>query len=199
MKFKIKKGDYPTLEQWIDSVHQLPKKYSTLLIGIDGCGGAGKSTLAKVLSEKWPNVTVVHMDDFYFPSKQKINKPPAQKPIGADCDWKRVLAQVIEPISKGKQARYQRYDWNTDQLAEWHDVPAGEIVIIEGVYSTRMELANYYDFTIWIDCLRETRLDRGLARDGEEARDMWENNWMIAEDYYLEKHRPQDRANLVIE
>ncbi|TWE04987.1 uridine kinase [Neobacillus bataviensis] len=199
MEFKVKKGEFPSFKQWINSVPDLPRKQSTLLIAIDGCGGSGKSTLAKCISDKWPGVTIVHMDDFYFPSEQIIQRPPLQKPIGADVDWLRVLKQVIEPISQDRTARYQRYDWDSDKLAEWHDVPIGNIVIIEGVYSSRYELADYYDFTIWVDCPRETRLARGLERDGESALDIWENNWMIAEDLYVKEHRPQGRADLVVE
>lgn len=41
---------------------QLPKQQQTLLVGIDGGGGAGKSTLAAKLSEFSDQVTIVHMD-----------------------------------------------------------------------------------------------------------------------------------------
>jgi len=138
------------------------------------------------------------MDDFYFPSDQIIHAPPTQKPVGADCDWKRVLNQVVDPISQDQKGYYQRYDWETDQLAEWHTVPLEGIVIVEGVYSTRNELSNLYDFTIWVDCPRETRLIRGIERDGEEARGIWEDNWMISEDMYMKKHRPHKRSDLVV-
>jgi uridine kinase len=170
-----------------------------LLIGIDGCGGSGKSALANKLQDECFNVTIVHMDDFHLPSSQLINTHPKKKPIGADFDWKRVLHQVLESISQNKEGRYQRYDWEIDGLAEWHTVPVRGIVIIEGVYSIREELANKYDFTVWVDCPRETRLSRGLERDGEEARDMWENNWMISEDIYVEEHKPYGRADFVVD
>ncbi|QAS54550.1 uridine kinase family protein [Halobacillus litoralis] len=169
-----------------------------MLIGIDGCGGSGKSTLANKLSDECSNVMIVHMDDFYLPSSQIIKKDPKQKPIGADFDWKRVLNQVIEPIRQNKAGYYQRYDWDANELAEWHTVPVGGIVIIEGVYSIRNELANKYDFTIWVDCPRKTRLSRGVERDGEEMREMWEKNWMASEDIYMEEHKPHERADHIV-
>lgn len=198
MNFQVKKGELDSIERLIKSIGKIPKKQLTLLIGIDGCGASGKSTLANLLKEECPNVSLVHMDDFYLPSDQIIQVPPFQKPIGADFDWKRVLKQVLDPISQDKSGYFQRYDWETDLLAEWHHVPIGGIVIIEGVYSTRKELVDHYDFTIWVDCPRETRLLRGIERDGEDAREMWENNWMISEDIYLKVHEPQERANLVV-
>ncbi|MCM3340579.1 AAA family ATPase [Paenibacillus sp. MER TA 81-3] len=187
------------MEQLVGSIDKIPKKQSALLIGIDGCGGSGKSTLAHKLKEECSDVTIVHMDDFYLPSALIQNTPPTNKPVGADFDWQRVLSQVLEPISQDKGGHYQRYDWETDSLAEWHTVPIGGIVIIEGVYSIRKELANKYDFMIWVDCLREIRLARGVERDGEAARDTWENNWMIAEDIYMEEHNPNERADLVVD
>ncbi|WP_257209011.1 uridine kinase [Bacillus sp. AFS031507] len=185
-------------EQLVSSINSIPQKQQTLLIGIDGCGGSGKSTLANKLKDEFSNVTVVHMDDFYLPSSQLIKTHPEKKNIGADFDWKRVLNQVLEPISQNREGRYQRYDWETDDIAEWHTVPIGGIVIIEGVYSIRNELANKYDFTIWVDCPREIRLSRGLERDGEEARFIWENNWMISEDIYVENQKPFERVDLIV-
>ncbi|SMQ86757.1 Uridine kinase [Bacillus sp. OV166] len=198
MNFKAIKGEFKTFEQLVKSIDSIPKKQSTLLIGIDGCGGSGKSTFANKLKDEFSNVTVVHMDDFYLPSLKHINTNPKQKPIGADFDWKRILDQVLEPISQNKEGHYQRYDWENDDLAEWHTVPVGGTVVIEGVYSIRTELADKYDFTIWVDCPRETRLARGLERDSEEARDMWENNWMISEDIYVEEDKPFERADLLV-
>lgn len=197
MSFKIKNHEFNNLEQLVSLISSISRKQSTLLIGIDGCGGSGKSTLAKKLKDECSNVTVVHMDDFYLSSSQrKIN--PEKEGIGVDFDWKRVLKQVLEPISQNKEGYYQRYDWEKDDLAEWHTVPIGGIVIIEGVYSLRNELANKYDYKIWVECPRETRLSRGLERDGEDARDMWENNWMISEDIYVVEHKPYERADLVV-
>lgn len=197
MNFKIIKGQFSSFKQLVDGINEISKKQSTLLIGIDGCGGSGKSTFADKIKEECSNVTIVHKDDFYLPSSQIINTHPTKKPIGADFDWKRLLNQVLEPIRHEKEGYYQRYDWETDSLAEWHTVPFGGIVIIEGVYSIRKEIADKYDFKMWVDCPREKRLSRGVDRDGEEAREMWENNWMISEDIYVEKHKPYERADIV--
>ncbi|WP_090990895.1 uridine kinase [Bacillus sp. OV322] len=181
----------------VSLINSISRKQSTLLIGIDGCGDSGKSTFANKLKVECSNVTVVHMDDFYLPSSQQIKTYPEKKIIGADFDLKRVLKHVLEPISQNKEGCYQRYDWETDDLAEWHTVPIGGIVIIEGVYSICIELSNKYDYTIWVECPREIRLSRGIERDREEARDIRENNWMISEDLYVEEQKTFERANLL--
>lgn len=198
VNFNSKKGDYVDSEQLINSINSIARKQKTLLIGIDGCGGSGKSTLANKLKMGCSDVTIVHMDDFYLPSSQRINAHPEEKPIGADFDWERMLKEVIEPLSQNKEGCYQRYDWEKDKLSEWHTVPIGGIVVIEGVYSLRNELMEKFDYTIWVDCPRDVRLSRGLMRDGEGAREMWVNNWMVSEDLYVEKHKPLEKAHLVV-
>ena len=74
----------------------------------------------------------------------------------------------------------------------------GEIVVIEGVYTLRQELADYFDLKVWVDCPRDKRLARGIERDGEGARDWWEKNWMVQEDSYVAAYKPFDKADLIL-
>ncbi|MEB9507198.1 NB-ARC domain-containing protein [Bacillus anthracis] len=180
----------------IERIQEKCTEQSVIIIGIDGCGGEGKSTLANKIKSNFSTVTIVHMDDFYLPSAKIVNENPTNKSIGVDFDWKRLLKEVLNPISNGLEGRY---NWEKGSLVGSHIVPAGGIVVIEGVYATRQELAGMYDLTIWVNCPRETRIKRGIARDGEAARDMWVNNWMVAEDMYVESHKPQEFADFIID
>jgi uridine kinase len=78
---------------------------------------------------------------------------------------------VLVPLSGGRGARYQRYDWPSDSLAEWREVASDRLVVVEGVYVLRRELRGYYEHRIWIEADRDVRLRRGLERDGEAARE----------------------------
>lgn len=161
----------------------MPRKQKTLLIGIDGFGGAGKSTLAQKIMNSFEDSTIVQMDDFYFKDH---------------FDWQRLKMQVLQPLSENLVSKYQRYNWQTENLAEWNKIEVGGIVIVEGVYSTRSELAGFYDYKIWVETPREVRLQRGIERDGELMRKMWENVWMPEEDFYAENDLPRERADLII-
>ncbi|MFJ7746466.1 uridine kinase [Peribacillus sp. NPDC097295] len=198
MNFPTIRGQH-TISKLIADIKKLPTEQTPYLIAIDGRGGSGKSTLAAYIQAQSQDVTIVHMDDFYLPSTRRTQIPPDKNLIGADYDWPRVCGQVLQPLTSGVEAVYQRYDWETDELAEWHSVPSGGTVIIEGTYSTRLELAPFYDFTIWVECPRDKRLARGIERDGEEMRPMWEDNWMVYEDLYVDAHGPRDRVNLVVD
>jgi uridine kinase len=182
-----------------DLLTSLPKKHSTLIVGIDAPGGAGKSIFTCALAKRLSRCTIVQMDDFFLPSWERIPGNPRKKPIGADFDWLRVFSQVLEPLLSERDGNYQRYDWGSDTLAEWHTVPTGGSVLVEGCYAMRNELIPAYDFTIWLECPRNIRLARGIARSGESIRARWENDWMIAEDLYREEQRPYERADLVVD
>jgi uridine kinase len=172
------------------------------IVGIDGLGGSGKSILADSISQRLELMhraaVTVHNDDFYLPSASRNQLPASLKPIGGDFDWVRLRDQVLAPLRSGRIAKYVRYDWPSDALAEQHEVKPRGIILIEGVYCTRVELRDFYDFRIWVDCPSEVRLSRGLARDGKSIRSTWVNEWIPAEDRYYHEHRPRASAHAVV-
>ena len=108
-------------------------------------------------------------------------------------------SEVLAPLAAGEPARYRRYDWERGELAGWHDVAGDGVVIVEGNYSTRPELRDYYDLTIWVEAPHDLRLARGVERDGEQARTRWLEDWMPEEDRYVEACSPAEHADLVVD
>ena len=194
MNFATLQGSL-TVSRLIDHIHTLSDRVP-YLIGIDGCKGAGKSSLAARIQMECPRAEIIHMDDFYLPSPQQSSLLPEHSPMGCNVDWRRLESQVLKPLSMVGVGRYQRYDREKDQLAEWRSVHEGGPVIVEGTFSTRKELEAYFDYTIWVECPRPLRLKRGLNRDPD--RQMWEENWMVYEDVYIQEHQPRERAGLLL-
>jgi uridine kinase len=154
------------------------------LVGIDGCGAAGKTTFAARLAQAAGDAPVVHTDDFASWDE------PTQW-------WPRMLAEVIEPLLSGNAASYRPYDWVQRRLAE--DVvtiqAAAPLVVIEGVGATRRAWRDRLVRRIWMDTSREERLRRGLERDGDHMREFWEW-WMAAEDRYVQEEQPDRYADI---
>jgi uridine kinase len=179
--------DHVSHRQAIDRIMAMNARTDgTCLVAIDGHGAAGKSTLARQIASELNNVAIVCLDDF------------GQAGV-VGWDRRRFRAQVLDPLLSGQPGRYQRWDWDSNRLAEWHDVPTGGIVIVEGVSSTRVELGTPWHLTIWVDAPEPVRLQRGIVRDGESMRDMWERVWIPGENAYVASQSPQTRADLVID
>ncbi len=150
----------------------------------DGPGGVGKSALAARVSEALGGLPVVHTDDFASWENQ--------------FDWyRRLLDQVLRPLADGGPARYQRFDWERNVLAEWHEVAPSPFLILEGVSASREAFRPYLTASVWIHTDRAERLRRGLHRDGAEALPRW-REWMASEDDNIAREQPDRRADLII-
>jgi uridine kinase len=161
-----------------------PAGMSTAIVAIDGLGGAGKSTLARTLAQRLCDAPVLHTDDF----------ASWENPLNW---WPRLLEQVLEPLARNEPGRYQRYDWDSRTLAEWHEVPVTKYLLIEGVSASRKAFQPFLAFSVWVETSRDERLRRGLERDGEDARAQWDE-WMAEENEYLKLERPAQRADLIV-
>ena len=169
-----------------------------LFVAIDGGAGAGKSMLARGIRDQLGSVSVVRTDDFFRP----LNEHPtaslsAEKLYELYFPWDRMRDEALIPLRRGKTAKYQRYDWSTDRLLEWISIEPAEIVLVEGVYSSRPELRPTLDAVIVVEAPRAERMRRVLARDPNGVDD-WLTPWMSAEDWYLNQIRPQDTADLLL-
>ena len=76
--------------------------------------------------------------------------------------------------------------------------PPADVVVLEGAYSCRPELAERLDLTVLLHVESGVRLDRLLERDGQPYRDDWLARWTEAEDYYFSVVRPPESFDLVL-
>jgi len=191
-----------TPSELLARLFELGAAQQTVLVAIDGLGGAGKTVLSEQLASGLKSSglisQVVHFDDFFLPSSERPHGSVDHKPVGGDFDWVRLHDEVLAQLRRGWAARYQVYDWRQDVLAETQAVAPGGIVIIEGVYSSRRELAPLYDLRVWVECPRALRLARCLERDGAESHARWEHDWMPMEDRYVVEHDPEAHADIIV-
>jgi uridine kinase len=159
-----------------------PGAVKVRVIAIDGLGGAGKSSLAALLAREL-DAPIVRTDDF------------AHWDNPTDW-WPDQLAHALEPLAAGKPAWYEPTSWDAEEKAPVMIEPA-EFVILEGVTASREAFRPYLACSVWVETPREVRLRRGLERDGPEARSQWEE-WMEAEDRYVERERPAEHSDCVL-
>ena len=178
-------GDRRVESFWYLAESILARPGGVRLVAVDGHGGAGKSTFATRLAAALGGAAVVHTDDF------------ATGEPGVEW-WPRLEREVIVPLSAGETARYRRWDWQGKRLAEWHAVEPMPAVVIDGVSSARPAAAEMLTCAIWVDAPAELRLQRGLERDGRDARPSWDA-WTAEEDAHFGEDGTRARCELVVD
>ena len=110
--------------------------------------------------------------------------------------WPRLSAQVLEPLRRGRPGRYQRYDWLAGAFADWVDVPVPDLLVARGL-RRRPAVPPTPSPSCASGSRRraDLRLERGLARDGADAREHW-LTWMADEAAHFARERTRERADV---
>ena len=169
----------------------------TFIVGIDGKGASGKSTLAEKLRAAMPGAALVCMDYFCYPPSGRKDEWWGPGVEGFGFDWKRLRDQVLVPYSQGRaDIEYDSLNWDTFKL-EKKSLPKTPFLIVEGMTALRRELREFYGFTIWVDSDDKKRLERVKKRDGAEMLPHWEREFIPLGEAYVEDHYPPDIARVL--
>jgi uridine kinase len=168
-----------------------PKAGMTRIIGIDGHGGSGKTTLAGKLARTLRAETI-HTDDFASWDNPK------------DW-WPLLIAQVLDPIARGvTMLNYHRSQWweghEREPIRNQRITP---IMLLEGVSALRREFRPYICFGIYVSAPRQICLERGVARDAafgatDDVQELWQR-YFDDEEKYIARDNPENYANIVVD
>ena len=168
-----------------------------IVVAIDGRSGTGKSTLAARLAGEL-DATVIDGDDFFAGGVEVRTDAPADR--ARDCvDWQR-QRPVLEALRAGQAASYHAFDWDAFDgtlAAEATEHAPRPIILFEGVYTARPELADLVDLRVLVQVRDDVRLARLLAREG--AIGPWEQQWHEAEAWYFAHAAPPAGFDVIVE
>ncbi len=181
-----------------DLIARLRSDRKCMFIAIDGCAGAGKSTLARGIAARLSAAAIVRTDHFFRPlSEYPAGSLTPERAYELYFPWTRMRDEALMPLSLGQRAVYRRHEWTTNAPGELITIDPARIVIVEGVYSSRPELRHLLDAAIFVDAPPDLRRKRLVDRaPGEDTG--WIAPWTAAEDWYLDALHPRDRADLVL-
>lgn len=171
----------------LDTILSMVDEHSTgplTVLGIGGCGGAGKTTLARQLAARIDGAQVVATDEFW---------------TGSSFDLERLRVAVLDPLLAGSVATFDSWNWATKTLHPGRAVRPEGVIIVEGVCALHQMFRADLAVRVWVDAPPAVRLERGVARDGEASRATWENVWMPNELAYIERDDPVGCAHLVVD
>ena len=164
---------------------------------IDGRAGAGKSTLAQVVTDRFFKLgeskpALVHLDDLY----------PGWSGLQAGAMY--ALHNVLMPVARGEAASWQLWDWEAGRRGRsgepgdgWREFRGGTPLIVEGCGALNRLSREVANLTVWLEVPEGVRRERWRQRDGERFDEYWPT-WAAQEDEVLQQERPMQLADFVL-
>lgn len=194
--------DSAAVDHILTAVRRVAPTPRPVVVAIDGPSAAGKSTLAAALALRTEAV-VVAGDDFYAGGLTESSLAGLADRTDADLagtlfDWRRLREEALEPLRQGRAAHYRPYDWSVADGRPHRPrrLEPQPLVVLEGVYAARPELADLVDLTVYVDTDPVRRQARYDDR-GDDPR--WRRHWERAERSYFSEVRPVTGFDLVVD
>ena len=166
----------------------------TMVIGIAGGTGSGKTTLTKKLKERFgPDVSVIYHDNYYkrhdgmtYEERSKLNY---DHPDAFDTD--RLVRDIIT-LRMGESIQCPVYDYTIhNRSEETIEVKPTRVVIVEGILIFENKpLRDLMDIKIFVDTDADVRILRRILRDVKER----ERTLDSVVDQYLTTVKPMHEA-----
>ena len=156
----------------------------TIIIGIAGGTGCGKSTLINRIKDEFNDEITILSHDFYykqhndipFEERKKINY---DHPSAFDTD---IMIHHIKELAAGHAIERPVYDFTIhNRIDETVTVYPAKVIVVEGILIfENEELRNLCDIKVFIDTDADVRIIRRILRDVKERGRMLDN---IVEQY----------------
>jgi cytidylate kinase len=156
----------------------------TVVVAVDGRSGSGKTVVGTAVAATL-GCPVVHLDAIY----------PGWDGLAAGVAL--ATTHVLEPVARGEQAAYPRWDWMRSRPGRTIVVDAGPHLVLEGCGALVPPAEAFAAVRVWVEAPTEVRKVRALSRDGETYAPHWDR-WAAQEDAVYAAARPWESADLVL-
>lgn len=178
-----------------------------ILVALDGLSGSGKSTVALLIAEEW-DTALIQSDDFFaahISDADWDSRSPEARASDA-IDWRRLRDEALEPLLARKPAKWHAFDFEAGvrpdgtypMRTDYIEREPAAVVVLDGAYSTRPDLADLIDLSVLTEAPVEVRHARLAAREDKEFLESWHARWDAAEEYYFTHVRPRSSFDLVV-
>ena len=189
---------YQALTERLDALLKAEGQRRPVVLAIDGMTGAGKTTLAAMLSERY-QASVVHLDDFFLPLPMRTAGRLAEP--GGNVHYERFLTEVLHPLREETVPEFQYFPFLCGERMALSDTPKTVVktplVIVEGSYSMRPGFRPYYDCSVFLRVTPEEQ-ERRLMRRNPERMDAFRQRWIPMESRYHTCLRPAEACTFTI-
>ncbi|MBN2465462.1 HAD hydrolase-like protein [candidate division WOR-3 bacterium] len=198
----------PVLRRIVEEAGQRKKTDQALVIGVNGIDCAGKTEFAKALEEylraQGLRTQVIHIDDFHNPKAVRYaGDDERDNYYNRSFDLTRVVEKLLRPIGEKRDfsTRLRPLNLDTDEYDTVREfvISSDTVVILEGVFLFRKELAPYIDYKVFLDISPDESKRRAQARDPQATADKCDTKYLPAQLRYLEEHPPDRVADMVVD
>lgn len=184
-------------------------------VAVDGRTASGKTTFADELAAliKRTECSVIRagIDGFHRPKAERYRRGrmSAEGYYRDARDIDAVVSLLLAPLGPDgdRMIRTESFDLDTDQPISAEPWRANDdaVLIVDGTYLQRPELAAYWDVAIYVHASSEVCLQRGIDRDSARLGGPGQTERMYAERYqpayemYLQEASPEASANVILD
>ncbi|WP_255149290.1 uridine kinase [Halorarius halobius] len=140
----------------------------SLVVGIAGGTGAGKTTIAREITAGVESVTLVPLDNYY---EDRSGIPMEQREeINYDhpdaFDWD-LLVEQLSALAEGRTVEMPEYDFSIhNRTDETTSIDPGDVIIVEGILTLhRPEIREMLDVKLYVETDADVRIIRRIRRD----------------------------------
>ena len=184
----------------------VPRLDRPVLVAVDGADGAGKTLLADELAALVPGSVRASLDDFHHSRAHRHAEGRTGRTVWErSFDLVAVRRELLDPWRRGPGSSYRRrwHDLPTDQLVDepLSSVPEHGVLLLDGVFAQRPELAGAWDLVVWVHADAGVRVARMAARDGvpDDPDDPDQRRYLDAQAIYRACCRPEETADIVVD
>jgi uridine kinase len=168
------------------------------MVAVDGRHGAGQKEfsdgLAQALQATGAKVYRASIDDFFRPrsDRERAGLLDGGAHYREAYDYSLLRRVLVDPFHTGGSTGFvlTGFDEVRDQPVfqpKWMSTGPDAILVIDGVFLLRRELAGLWNYTIWLSTPLLDSEDEGVARDS------------AADEIYLKEANPSEKATTIID
>jgi len=192
---------------WLEQIKRIAKlaqlRYQhdqLLVIAVDGCGGAGKSTLCQALAaeiDPWANSHVLKLDSFYHPldetQRTQLQQEQARQAYFNVTEFKK---SVLDPLAVGLSACYKPFNWLDGQSDQTVELVSSGVLLLDGVFSFSKPLRDRVHLSLFVDTPLSLRKQRLIERPQLDTE--WVNHWQSTESWHHQHEHTSTAVDFVV-
>jgi uridine kinase len=184
-------------------------------VAVDGLTAAGKTTLGHELARRVADAGRValraSLDDFKRPwdERHRYDRLSGEGYYRNAFDNGAIRRLLLDPAAPDGTGRVALCSIDpltqVDHSLDVVEMPADGVLVVDGVFAFRPELAPCWDLRIWVQIDPQLSVRRGIARDAEreggaaQAEALHRDRYLAAETIYIAEEDPVALADVAVD